>query len=97
MTQKVIRQGAWSYGGRQMYVWIVEQDSDHYYEDFYEGGPDVNDAGKAYYVLYGSRPEVLQYDSRSRTCLSVEEAEGVAEAAAPDLEWVGAKPRDKRS
>ncbi len=87
----VVKTGTWLYEGQvEKPVRILRQTWDYYHEDGYDDEPpDLNDEGFAFYAVYGEsrRPEPgredreLDWFSRSRTCLSLEEAVAVAEKA----------------
>jgi hypothetical protein len=85
---EVVRIGTWLYDGTvPTPVRILRQNWDYYYEkDFDEEPPSLNAEGCAFYVAYGE-PWVssdgwnrVDYPSRSRTCLSAEEAVELATA-----------------
>lgn len=84
---EVLKCGRWSSGYSAGYVWIVRQSRDYYHEEFYEEGPDLDADGWAYYALYGSAPALSEHSSRSRTCLSEQEAVAVAEGVLGSVEW----------
>jgi hypothetical protein len=84
---EVLRHGCWSSGEGQGHVWIIRQDWDFYYEEFYADGPDLNEQGWAYYALYGIESDVDRHTSRSQTCLSESEAVERAESAFDYVEW----------
>lgn len=85
---EVLRRGSWKYGETTAYVWIIRQDWDFYFEEFYEGGPDVDSDGWASYAIYSVGNDRLTATSRSRTCLSRQEAFAVAETVLPEVEWL---------
>lgn len=66
---RVLRRGRWLYDGTlEKPVEIVVQNWDYYFEDGYDAeGPDLNEHGEAYYVMFDGV-------SRSRTFLSLDEA-----------------------
>ncbi len=87
----VVKTGTWLYDDQvEKPVRILRQTWDYYHEEGYdEEPPDLNDEGFVFYAVYGEsrRPEPGREDrepdwfSRSRTCLSLEEAVAVAEKA----------------
>ena len=94
----VVKIGTWLYDGQvEKPVRVLRQTWDYYYEDGYsDGAPDLNDEGHAFYAVYGEpwTPEPGREDqeprwfSRSRTCLSLEEAVAVAEQAiGSEIAW----------
>lgn len=85
---QIIRHGRWKNSARNGHVWIIRQDWDYFHEDFYDEGPDLNDEGLAYYVLYGTVPQISEHTSRSPTCLSETEAVERAEALLSEVEWL---------
>jgi hypothetical protein len=84
---RVIRKGRWHSHGRTGYVWIIQQDWDYYYEEFYDTPPDLNEEGLAFYALYGNDAEITNHRSRSQTCLSEAEAIKLAEAQFEAVDW----------
>lgn len=101
MTQRevtVVRHGTWLYDGQvERPVRILRQNWDYYYEEAYDlDPPDLNDEGHAYYVVYGAPQPPAPDDprrhakwvSRSRTCLTLEEAIELAErAVGSGIDW----------
>ena len=89
----VVRTGTWLYDGAvPMAVEILQQNWDYYLEeDFDDEPPVLNDAGLAFYVVYGGGT------SRSRTCLSLQEAVELAAATVGDtLVWNEREPESNR-
>jgi hypothetical protein len=90
LEAKVVRVGAWLYDGIvETSVRIVRQNWDCYHEEgFSDEPPDLNAEGHAFYAVFGaplppepgSQLQELRYPSRSRSCLSLEEAVALAEA-----------------
>jgi hypothetical protein len=102
---KIIKVGTWLYDGKvENSVRILQQNWDSYYEEGYsDGPPDLNAEGHAFYVVYGAplsaEPGSLRatdhYGSRSRTCLSLEEAVKLAETTlVGPVSW-GRLPEDE--
>jgi hypothetical protein len=85
---EVIGFGRWTSDGTQGFLWIIRQTWDFYYEEFYDEGPDLSSEGWAYYVLYGTEPQLERAVSRSRTCMSMQEAAKLAEDTVGEIEWV---------
>ncbi len=89
LDAKVVRVGAWLYDGTvEKAVRIIQQNWDYYHEEGYsEDPPHLNADGYAFYAVYGTPwapasddpPRPADYFSRSRTCLSLEEAVELAE------------------
>jgi hypothetical protein len=84
---QIIKSGRWRSGERAGFVWIIRQDWDYYYEEFYDEPPDVNEEGFAFYVLFGTRDDIAECQSRSKTCLSEAEAVTEAEASFEAIDW----------
>jgi hypothetical protein len=84
---KVLRSGRWTSGEGHGFLWIIRQNWDHYYEDFYDEGPDLNSEGWAYYALYGTGPTVDFLGARSQTFLSEADAIAEAEQAFERVTW----------
>lgn len=88
---KIIQVGTWLYDGTvEKSVRIIRQNWDYFYEEGYDDDPpDLNADGHAFYAVYGApvppepgNPYLGEgYTSRSRTCLSREEAIELAEAS----------------
>jgi hypothetical protein len=83
-------------------VRILQQNWDYYYEeDFDKEPPHLNADGLAFYVVYGapsgSPPDPATWWSRSRTCMSLDEAIQVAqEALGSSLAWDAPTPEGGR-
>jgi hypothetical protein len=84
---EILQHGRWSYGSVRGHVWIVQQSYDFYHEDFYDEAPQLDRNGKAYYVLSGLSSDVREHSSRSRTCLSRDEAMLVASETLKAVDW----------
>jgi len=85
---QIVRVGRWNNAERNGHVWIIRQDWDYFHEDFHDEGPDLNNEGFAYYVLYGAGPQLSEHTTRSPTCLSEAEAVKRAEALLGNVEWL---------
>lgn len=89
LEARIVEVGTWVYGGAvEKSVRVVQQNWDYYYEEgFSEGMPHLSPEGYAFYIVYGPPlpPETGSeycfegYLSRSRTCLSREDAIRLAE------------------
>ncbi len=98
LKAEVVKVGTWLYDENvEMSVRIIRQNWDYYYEEGYDDEPPrLNSEGHAYYVDYGApippKPgnpyQQVGYPSRSRTCLSLEEALELAHQGVPsEITW----------
>lgn len=69
------------------HVWIVRQNWDFYHEEFYDEGPDLDTEGHAYYVLAGPNANPDEHSWRSRTCLTMQDAVGLAVESLGAIVW----------
>ena len=94
----VMKVGTWLYDGQvEMSLRILRQTWDYYHEPGYDPDPpDLDGEGHAYYAVYGAAippapDSPYRHDdwpSRSRSCLSLEEAVALAEATVgPGIDW----------
>jgi hypothetical protein len=88
-SMEIVKRGTWRYDGKVTgFVWIVRQSWDYYYEDGFDlESPDLDESGTAHYVLSGFSPKMEDHQSRSKTCLSLEEAMSTAKETLPEVEW----------
>src|SRR3989337_1861006 len=86
---QVIARGTWTYAENvQGHVWVIKQKSDFYHEEGFDPDPpDLNDEGNAFYVLYGLHADIHQLATRSKTCLSLDEAIKEAERVLARVNW----------
>lgn len=78
---KIVKMGTWLYDDTvPTTVRIIVQNWDYNFEEGWDDDPpDLNENGEAFYAVYGEQHDNGSWQSRSRTCLSLEEAIALAE------------------
>ena len=82
LKYRIEKIGLWKTESGSNTVYILKQNWDFYFEEGYDDAPDLNEAGEAFYVIWGDFQDVL-YANRSKTCLSMPEAIKLAEDMYP--------------
>lgn len=74
--QEIVKRGTWQYDRSVAKpVYIIRQNWDSYYEERYDSDPpSLNEDGDAYYAVFDEPSAEGEFFSRSRTCLSLDEA-----------------------